>query len=123
MLIHPRFSARLLLVGFIAALGLASMQAQSVESSPAVAPIHQRLPKRLVADYTNGGKYLNPPYDVAQIPFHKLTHINHAGVPWEPDGRLQVPYGFVEPDLIAKAHAAGVQDLLEAMYRATIGGK
>jgi len=72
----------------------------------------QKLPKRIVADYTNGSKYLNPPYDVAQIPFDKLTHINHAGVPWDANGVLQVPDGFVEPDLISKAHATGVKVML-----------
>jgi chitinase len=71
-----------------------------------------KLPKRIVADYTDGSKYLNPPYDVAQIPFDKLTHINHAGIPWGADGSLSVPDGFVEPDLIAKAHAAGVKVML-----------
>ena len=82
-----------------------------------LAPLHsnaqaQRLPKRIVADYTNGSKYLNPPYDVAQIPFHKLTHIIHAGVPWNADGSLSIPGGFVEPDLISNAHAAGVKVML-----------
>jgi chitinase len=71
-----------------------------------------RLPKRLVADYTNGSKYLNPPYDVAQIPFKKLTHIIHAGVPWNSDGSLSVPDGFVEPELIKKAHKNGVKVML-----------
>ena len=68
--------------------------------------------KRIVADYTTGSKYLDPPYDVKQIPFHKLTHINHAGVPWLSDGSLSVPDGFLEPELIAKAHASGVKVLL-----------
>lgn len=112
MLTYSRIRANLVLVGLVATFALAPLQAQSTGSSPAAAPIRQRLPKRLVADYTSGSKYLNPPYDVAQIPFHKLTHINHAGVPWGPDGTLQVPSGFVEPDLISKAHAAGVQVLL-----------
>jgi chitinase len=70
------------------------------------------LTKRVVADYTDGSKYSTPPYDVAQIPFHKLTHINHAGVPWLSDGSLSVPDGFLEPDLIANAHAAGVKVML-----------
>jgi chitinase len=70
------------------------------------------LPKRIVADYTAGSKYLDPPYDVAQIPFHKLTHIIHAGVPWDSTGTLSVPAGFVEPELIKRAHAAGVKVML-----------
>jgi chitinase len=71
-----------------------------------------RLPKRVVADYTNGSKYLNPPYDVKQIPFTKLTHIIHAGVPWNADGSLSVPDGFVEPELIKRAHENGVKVML-----------
>ncbi len=59
---------------------------------------HKRIPKRIVADYTSGAKFLNPPYDVAQIPFHKLTHIIHAGIPWNSDGSLYIEKGFVEPD-------------------------
>jgi len=70
------------------------------------------LPKRVVADYTAGSKYLNPPYDVAQIPFRKLTHIIHAGVPWNSDGSLAVPTGFVEPELIERAHRSGVKVML-----------
>jgi chitinase len=80
---------------------------------PAHAQNHENhLPKRLVADYTYGSKYLNPPYDVAQIPFRKLTHIIHAGIPWNSDGSLSIPDGFVEPDLIRKAHQAGVKVML-----------
>ena len=73
---------------------------------------HKRIPKRIVADYTSGAKFLNPPYDVAQIPFHKLTHIIHAGIPWHSDGSLYIENGFVEPDLIRKAHAHGVKAML-----------
>jgi chitinase len=92
----------------IIALALAftvSSQAQSTARS-------HKWSKRIVADYTNGSKYLNPPYDVAQIPFHKLTHINHAGIPWNSDGSLSIPTGFFEPELIKRAHAHGVKVLL-----------
>jgi chitinase len=70
------------------------------------------LPKRLVADYTSGSKYLDPPYGVDQIPFRKLTHIIHAGVPWNSDGSLSVPHGFVEPELMRRAHKHGVKVML-----------
>jgi len=90
---------------FAALLSFLSVVAFAQSATP-----KQKLPKRIVADYTNGSKYLNPPYDVAQIPFDKLTHINHAGVPWDANGVLQVPDGFVEPDLISKAHAAECTD-------------
>ena len=73
---------------------------------------HHRLPKRIVADYTSGAKFLNPPYSVEQIPFHKLTHIIHAGIPWNSDGSLYIENGFVQADLIRKAHAHGVKVML-----------
>jgi len=71
-----------------------------------------RHTKRLVADYVAGSKFLTPPYGVAQIPFHKLTHIIHASIPWGADGSLSIADGFVEPELIRKAHAAGVKVML-----------
>jgi hypothetical protein len=71
-----------------------------------------RLPKRLVADYGYWSRTQNPPYSSAQIPFHKMTHRNHAGVSFNADGSLSVPNGFVEPELIRKGHAAGVRVLL-----------
>jgi chitinase len=74
----------------------------------------QQLTKRVVADYDSGSKYLDPPYTyaAAQIPYDKLTHIIHAGVPFGSDGTLSAPDGFVEPDLITNAHTAGVKVML-----------
>lgn len=72
----------------------------------------QQAPKRLVADYGYWSRTQTPAYGSAQIPFHKLTHINHAGVGFNADGSLSVPGGFLEPALISKAHAAGVKVLL-----------
>lgn len=69
-------------------------------------------PKRIVGDYDSGSKYSTPPYSAAQIPYEKLTHIIHAGVPFDADGNLQVPDGFIEPELIARAHKAGVKVVL-----------
>jgi chitinase len=88
-------------------LGLAS----TIAIQPAQA---QQLTKRIVADYTSGSKYLAPPYTygAAQIPYDKVTHIIHAGVPFGPDGALSVSDGFVEPELISNAHAAGVKVIL-----------
>jgi chitinase len=68
--------------------------------------------KRLVGDYGYWSRTQSPPYSSAQIPFDKLTHINHAGVNFNADGSLSVPSGFLEPELIAKAHASGVRVLL-----------
>ena len=94
----------LLVVG-LAAIGSASgLLAQEAKS--------HRLPKRIVADYVYWSKYQTPPYAAAQIPYHKLTHINHAGVSFDANGNLSVPDGFLEPELISKAHDAGVRVML-----------
>ena len=68
--------------------------------------------KRLIGDYGFWSRTQTPPYGAAQIPFRKLTHINHAGVSFGAKGNLRVPDGFLEPALIAGAHAAGVKVLL-----------
>lgn len=71
-----------------------------------------RLTKRVVGDYGYWSKYQIPPYGAAQIPYHKLTHINHAGVSFDSSGTLSVPAGFIEPELNMRAHAAGVKVML-----------
>ena len=70
------------------------------------------LTKRVVGDYGFWSKYQNPPYGAGQIPYQKLTHINHAGVSFDSTGTLSVPQGFLEPELNVRAHAAGVKVLL-----------
>ena len=70
------------------------------------------LSKRVVGDYGYWSKYQTPAYGAAQIPFHKLTHINHAGVSFDANGALSVPDGFLEPELNSKAHSVGVKVLL-----------
>jgi chitinase len=72
----------------------------------------QHLPKRIVGDYGYWSKYQSPPYSHEQIPYHKLTHINHAGVSFNADGSLSVPDGFLEPELNKRAHEAGVKVML-----------
>ena len=69
----------------------------------------QSFPKRLVSDYGYWSRTQTPPYSSDQIPFHMMTHINHAGVSFNSDGSLSVPDGFLEPALISKATAAGVK--------------
>jgi chitinase len=69
----------------------------------------QTFPKRLVSDYGYWSRTQTPPYSSDQIPFHMMTHINHAGVSFNSDGSLNVPDGFLEPALISKATAAGVK--------------
>ena len=92
----------------------APAQAQTASAENAAA---SKLTKRLVGDYGYWSKYQSPPYAAAQIPYSKLTHINHAGVSLvlNSDGTaviLSVPQGFLEPALLKKAHKAGVKVLL-----------
>ena len=94
-----RFSAGL---GVCILCGLIMLPAQA----------QQPFLKRLVGDYGYWSRTQTPPYSAAQIPFGKLTHINHAGAGFNADGSLSVPDGFLEPALIRKAHAAGVKVLL-----------
>jgi len=93
----------------IALLGLASV----IGIPPAFGQYAgTRLPKRLIGDYGYWSRAQNPPYGAAQIPFNELTHINHAGVSFNAAGSLVVPTGFLEPEMIQNAHAAGVRVLL-----------
>src|SRR5215831_14858833 len=83
-----------------------------VSLSGAQEPLPNHLTKRVVGDYGYWSKSQIPPYGAAQIPYHKLTHINHAGVSFDASGTLSVPDGFLEPALNHQAHAAGVKVLL-----------
>jgi chitinase len=100
------FPVRLLLLAILA--GAVYSQPSSAQDSTEAPP----LPKRLVGDYGYWSRTATPPYSAAQIPFTKLTHINHAGVSFNANGTLSVPTGFLEPDLITLAHAKGVKVLL-----------
>ena len=71
-----------------------------------------KLTKRVIADYGYWSRTQDPPYSAEQIPFSKLTHINHAGVGFDANANLVVPDGFLEPRLIDKAHDSGVKVLL-----------
>jgi chitinase len=72
--------------------------------------------KRLLGYYPYWSKYNNPPfaYSAAQVPYKQLTHISHAFVLLDKtaEGTLLVPQGFIEPELISNAHAAGVKVLV-----------
>src|ERR1039458_2843710 len=74
------------------------------------AALHAASP-RLLAYYEYSDKFSVPPYDSSTIPYHQLTHIVHSniGPSGLADGSLAVPNGFLEPNLIARAHAAGVK--------------
>jgi chitinase len=92
------------LFSFVAIVSVVSGQGQE--------PYAHHLPKRIVADYVYWSKYQTPAYTHAEIPYYKLTHINHAGVNFNADGSLSVPGGFIEPELNNRAHAAGVRVML-----------
>ncbi len=70
--------------------------------------------KRLLGYYPEWSKDQTPAYTASQIPFGKLTHIAHAFLllTAKADGTLQIPSGMIEPELISKAHAAGVKVLV-----------
>lgn len=101
---NHRLSVGPLALVLTAALCVLGAQTAKAQSSP--------LPKRVVGDYGYWSKYDAPAYSAAQIPFAKLTHINHAGVSFNPDGSLTVPTGFLEPALNQGMHAAGGKVLL-----------
>jgi chitinase len=104
---NPRL--RWFAVLFASIFGLAAIAPVAGAQEEAV---QNKLPKRIVADYVYYSKYQAPPYSHEQIPYKMLTHINHAGVGFNADGSLSVPQGFIEPELINEAHAAGVKVLL-----------
>src|SRR3974390_1283228 len=93
-----------LIVILFAAVSLLCVSAQ--EALP------HHLTKRVVGDYVYWSKYQTPPYTATQIPYRKLTHINHDGVSFDATGTLTVPQGFLEPELNNSAHAAGVKVML-----------
>jgi len=68
---------------------------------------------RVLAYYYYGDKTNSIPYSAANIPYTQLTHIVHANISPAPqgDGSLGVPTTFLEPELISRAHKAGVKVL------------
>jgi chitinase len=105
---RTRFFSRFavwVLMGLAVAPGAGLAQGQ--DSAP---PAH--LPKRLVADYGFWSKTQTPPYAAAQIPYSLITTINHANIGLNSDGTLSIPDGFLEPELLTSAHAAGVKVLV-----------
>ena len=50
--------------------------------------------KRIVGDYQYGSQISTPPYTSAQIPYNKLTHIIHAGVPFDRERQSPGPRRF-----------------------------
>lgn len=75
-------------------------------------PVMAQCDKRIVAYYAYWDK---PAYTSANIPMNEVTHIEHAFISLDTtknDGTLSVDPTFLEPALIAKAHAAGVKVLV-----------
>src|SRR6185369_9418329 len=70
---------------------------------------------RLLAYYLYADQLATPPYSSANIPMNKLTHIAHAFIKLDDskkDGSVTFDPKFPEPDLITRAHAAGVKVLV-----------
>jgi len=66
------------------------------------------LGKRVVACYRFIDKNSTTNYyDSDLIPYSKLSHIIHTYIRPKEDGGLDIPNGFIEPNLTAKAHASG----------------
>lgn len=103
---RSRWFISLVFFSFIILMNALSVTPALAQDSPSP------LPKRIVADYGYWSRTQDPPYGHEQIPYHKLTHINHAGVSFNADGSLSVPDGFLEPELNKKAHDAGVKVML-----------
>jgi chitinase len=75
-----------------------------------IVPQHSlALPKRLIADYGYWSKSSNPPYSSDNIPFDKVSHVNHdVGLEVNLDGTITVTNSYLEPQLLTRAHAANV---------------
>jgi chitinase len=99
-----RFLAACMLLLAVSAWPAAS-NAQTTDASAT-------LTKRLIADYGYWSRTQTPPYSSDQIPFQKITHVNHAGVSFDANGTLVIPSGFIEKALLTKAHSHGVKVLL-----------
>jgi len=97
------------LIASVVCLLCVAVIADSAGAQQAAAATQQ---KRLIADYGYWSRTQTPPYSADQIPFSKITHINHAGVSFDASGNLDVPSGFLERKLIDKGHANGVKVML-----------
>ena len=66
---------------------------------------------RLLAYYFFNDQNATPKYDSSQIPYNKLTHLIHVALQAAPsgDGSIVISPGAIEPELVHRAHAAGVR--------------
>ncbi|HTS36344.1 MAG TPA: glycoside hydrolase family 18 protein [Candidatus Solibacter sp.] len=69
---------------------------------------------RVLAYYYYWDKANTIPYNASTIPYKQLTDIVHANISPNPqgDGTVGVPTNFLEPELITRAHKAGVKVLV-----------
>jgi chitinase len=76
-------------------------------------PLHSQN-KRLLAYYSPSRKNNGFAYNASNIPYNELTIIDHAFLDLNPqaDGSLYIRPGLLEPDLISRAHAAGVKVMI-----------
>jgi chitinase len=105
-------SSSFFLLRFASLLLITIATGVSVPCLSAQDALPNHLSKRVVGDYGYWSKYQTPPYGAPQIPYHKLSHINHAGVSFDAYGNLSVPEGFIEPELNYRARRAGVKVML-----------
>jgi chitinase len=78
------------------------------------APALHAANHRVLAYYQYSDKTNLIPYNASTIPYNQLTHIVHSNISPAPqgDGSLGVPTAFLEPELITRAHKAGVKVLV-----------
>lgn len=79
-----------------------------------IAPGLQAQSKRLLVYYPSGSRKGGLPYTVDDIPFNKITDIDQAflALSARGDGSITVRPGLLQPELISKAHAAGVKVMI-----------
>lgn len=81
---------------------------------PFLAPVALMGAPRLLAYYPSWAKTQTPPYTAANIPYGEVTHVIHAFLlaGEKGEGAIDIPQGLIEPELIQRAHAAGVKVLI-----------
>ncbi|HTS71737.1 MAG TPA: glycoside hydrolase family 18 protein [Terriglobia bacterium] len=106
---RPRAAFGLFLAGLLSACGGGSIPGPSGPNPPT-------LPAgvRVISYYPDWAKTNTPAYSAAQIPYGKLTHIEHAFLTIDPsaNGDLMPDANLLEPQLIQMAHAHGVKVLI-----------
>ena len=103
-----RSAAVLQAAALVAALGLAGCRAEEPQSGPRERTEGVRArPSKVVLGYYPSWKRAE--FDPAKIRWENLTHINHAFIKPDAEGNLVVPPDYLDPELVAAAHARGVK--------------